>query len=195
MELRHFKKAEKNFNLSWKDGMKENLMGLLAGDYSISLFRGAGIHFHCQKKAKISFSKESNGGIWENWNTIIEEVLITGKNGKPCVMEGNAGSLFHVLDLEQQTKISTTNIDTSFVINETNGVFAHMVVPRLIKHHQPNTILNWRTHLPDIKGVTSGIIFRTAVDDAMKCGIVHTVGHQEPATYPLFLSDRGSKSV
>ena len=44
-EARHLNKAEKNFNISLSDALKENLLGVLAGDIAYKIAPGAGVRF------------------------------------------------------------------------------------------------------------------------------------------------------
>jgi len=194
VELSHFKKADTNFNLSWKVALKESLMGILAGDYSITLHRGAGVHFKFRKQNLVDSVVEENGDRQEKWHSIIEEVFVTKVTGERCQLEGNAGALFHVADLTQQTKDLENHLETSFVIDEMNGLFAQMVLARLIRNRRPDDLLHWREQLPDVKGIDTGVDFRKSVDDALACGIVHIVGLLQPQTSASFLKLEQSSS-
>lgn len=48
-EARHMKKADKNFNISLETAMRENLLGVLAGDVAYKIGADAGVHLRFRK--------------------------------------------------------------------------------------------------------------------------------------------------
>lgn len=53
-DARHLRIAQTNFNITQSEAMRQNLLGVLAGDVAYSLGPGAGIHFDCAKERLIS---------------------------------------------------------------------------------------------------------------------------------------------
>ena len=49
-EARHLARARKNFNIRLRDAMRENLLGVLAGDVAYKIAPGAGVRFRCKKE-------------------------------------------------------------------------------------------------------------------------------------------------
>ena len=59
-EARHLTKARKNFNISFSDAMRENLLGVLAGDVSYKIAPGAGVRFLCKKEELLTVEKDGD---------------------------------------------------------------------------------------------------------------------------------------
>ena len=65
-EARHLTKAEKNFNIRFDAAIKENLLGILAGDVAYRIAPGAGVHIRF-KKEKLLTSEATEVGLNEQW--------------------------------------------------------------------------------------------------------------------------------
>jgi hypothetical protein len=53
-DARHLQLARVNFNITHSEAMRQNLLGVLAGDLGFALGAEAGVHFNCAKEELIS---------------------------------------------------------------------------------------------------------------------------------------------
>lgn len=186
-ELRHLKKAKKNYNIRFEDAIKENLLGILAGDFSYSLYPNAGLHFKIKKEELIGTEKTDEGKT-EQWEAVIEDVYFTDGNGNEVrKLPSQVQQLFVTWDLEKSEHYTDTHITMSYIVPEGSMLFAHMVLVRLLNWQAPiDQAIHWRTMLHGsniVKGIEN---FRVAVQDAMTHKIVKTVVNQIPRTEPEF---------
>jgi Holliday junction resolvase len=80
-EAKHLSKAIKNFNISLDLAMKENLLGILAGDVAYTIGAGAGVQFRFRKDEKVTQNEGNDGSTEELWKTTIDDVAFTDYNG------------------------------------------------------------------------------------------------------------------
>ena len=186
-ELYHMKKAEKNYNIQYGDAIKENLLGILAGDFSYSLYTKVGLHIEIKKEELIK-TEETDSGRTEEWNMVIEDVYFT--NGEGIVVQhlsSQVQQLFVTWDLKESEEHSNTHITLSYMVPESSMLFAHMALVRLLNWQMPrDQDIHWRAMLHGsniVKGIDN---FREAVQEAMEHKIVRTVINQVPQTEPTF---------
>lgn len=185
-----FQKARQNFNIDFATAMSENLLGLLAGDFSYSLSRGTGLHLRFRKEELLQTTK-TDKGFTEEWKMICDDVSFT--NGSKQVFHDlptDVQALFSTWDLQDSEVHTPTHITKSFIAKNEyeTAVFAHMALVRLLDWNLPaGDKIDWRAMLSKSK-IFSGLEdFTKAVQEALKLGIVHHVIHQIPRTQPEFL--------
>ena len=186
-ELKYMKKAKKNYNIRFGEAIKENLLGVLAGDFSYSLYPKAGLHFGIKKEELIS-TEETGDGKTEQWKTVIEDVYFTNGDGQVVhQLPSQVQQLFVTWDLEESEEHTDTHITMSHVVPESSMLFAHMALVRLLNWQAPtDQDIHWRTMLHGsniVKGIEN---FRAAIQEAMEHKIVRTVINQVPRTEPVF---------
>ena len=69
------------FNIRFSDAMRENLLGVLAGDVSYKIAPGAGVRFRCKKEELLTV-EEDRGTVTEQWQMQIDEVDFTIAGGE-----------------------------------------------------------------------------------------------------------------
>lgn len=192
-ELQHLRKASKNLNISFEQAMKENLLGLLAGDFAYSLYPRSGLHIKFRKEDLIEKTPTENGYM-EQWRMVIDDVYFTdGKEHILRDLEPPVQSLFFSWDLEEKERHSDTHILKIFIVGEHSMLFAHMALVRLLEFHLPNDqAIKWRGLLQEFQVLRGIGSFGKAVKAAMDRGIVRTVLHQLPQTHPVFLGENAS---
>ncbi len=189
-ETKHLKKAKTNFNISFGDALKENLLGVLAGDFSYSLGKGAGLHFRFRKD-KLVKEEDKDDEITQEWLTVIDEVTFTDYEGRiRNDLEPQVQSLFTAWDLEEEQEHSATHIKMSFVAQGENALFAHMALVRLLDWElKDEDKIKWRNLLMKENVVKNIGNFSSAVNKALEQGIVHHILHQQPQTIPEFIQN------
>lgn len=187
-DISHLQKAQKNFNISFGSAIRENLLGLLAGDFSYSLSLGSGVHLRFRKDELIS-EVDKDGVIEQQWKMTCDDVSFTDGAGEARRdLDPQTQALFLSWPLEQEEAHSPTHVTMSYVARSDQELFAHMALVRLLDWQLPaDDKLNWRTLLgqsPVLHGVAD---FTEAIKAALRQKIVHHVIHQVPATTPAFL--------
>ena len=186
-EAKHLKKAERNFNISYGVAMKENLLGVLAGDVAYKIGSGAGFHLRFQKEELLSV-EETEQGKSENWTMRVTEVAFTGRGGENVSnLSSDVQSLFTTWDLEMQEDHFEDHIWVRYLAGGDGIQFAHTALVRLLDWQQPeNTRLSWRREARKEK-LNTIVDFRQAVTRALDEKVVQYVLDQVPRTMPEFL--------
>ncbi|MCF7816562.1 MAG: hypothetical protein K9M54_01670 [Kiritimatiellales bacterium] len=183
-DIEHMVLAKTNFNVTFEKAMAEGLLGILAGDFSYSLAKGAGLHIRMRKDELIS---ELQG--CQKWKAVIDDTYHTDGSGQerrdlsPAVQ-----SLFFAHTLEESEIHSATHVHMHFTIGEDKNKFAHMSLVRLLNWQEPtDRSVDWRsvaTRPVTIPGVTD---FEKSAEEAMREKLVTHIFHFKPQTIPRFL--------
>ena len=145
-EINHFSKPFKNYKIDFEKTQQENLMSKLFGDCVIIPYENFGLVFSMKKIKKISEKKKADGSIEIGWQTVMDEIYLTGKDNKK--IEGFNKSVFAVLT-SMRTKEETIETDTHlinrFVPHPNKIQFAQSVPTNLISTLSTSEI-NWLQH-------------------------------------------------
>jgi hypothetical protein len=166
--------------------MRENLLGILAGDFAYEIGEGAGIHFHCDKEKLLS--AENKGSMtYETWQSRIKGVTFTDRDGKPIdAPSSETQTLFGIWDLELKSQDHPDFVRLSFTAAGGGMQFAHMSLVRLLNlSAQDNERLSWRRVARKEK-LTTIADFRGAVETAIGEKVVHFILNHMPHTLPDF---------
>ena len=188
-EIQHLAKAQRNFNISLGNAMKENLLGVLAGDVAYKIASGAGVRISCKKEQLID-TEEDGGTVTEQWQMRIDEVgfMITG--GKMVdELDPDVTTLFTTWDLSERQTPSDTHIDLRFVADNDDGMmFGHMALTHLLHWTLPQgEAINWRHAIRRDSVVSNMTNFQRALERALEQKVVHIILHQQPHTWPHFI--------
>lgn len=184
-EARHLTKARKNFNIPFGDAMKENLLGVLAGDVGYKIASGAGIRFRCRKE-KLLATEEHDGTVTEQWQMRIDEVGFIVADGKGASeLDPDVATLFTTWDLAERQTHSDTHIELNFVPDDDAGMmFGHAFAELDIA---PRCRDQLETRHPARCRRSNMTNFRRALERALDQKVVHTILHQQPQSWPDFL--------
>lgn len=188
-EVKHLTKAQKNFNITFGNAMKENLLGILAGDVSYKIASGAGLRFRCRKEELVS-RQETDGTVTEQWQMRIDEVGFMISGGKPVEhLDPDVTTLFTTWNLSEEQSHSDTHIELRFVAGDNDGMmFGHMALTHLLHWHLPQgAAINWRHAIRRDAVVSNMTNFGRALERALEQKVVHLILHQQPHTWPSFL--------
>ena len=189
-QIEHLKVARTNWNIRLEHALKENLLGVLAGDFSYSLHPDCGLHL-LMRKDELLETVQEEGGFTEQWKMTCEDVYFTNGKGEAVRnLPDDVQSLFVAWPLEERQDHSDTHITMSYVVSQHSSLFAHMALVHLLRFEVPQGQgLDWRSLLHRSQIVRGVEDFRSAVTSAMECSIVRTILHQQPHTKPEFLGE------
>ena len=188
-DVQHLAKAQKNFNITFGDAMKENLLGVLAGDVSYDIASGAGLRLRL-KKEKLIDRNEADSKSMETWQVRIEEVDFMISDGKPVRnLDPEVQMLFRTWEMSKEETHGDTFIDLRFVANNDNNMmFAHMALTHLLHWSLPEgAAINWRHATRRDKVVSNMTNFRRALELALEQKVVNLILNYIPNTWPRFL--------
>ncbi|MDE0330692.1 MAG: restriction endonuclease [Nitrospinae bacterium] len=178
-EARHFKKAHKNFNIRFSDAMRENLLGVLAGDVSYKIAPGAGIRFRFKKEELLTVEKDG-GTVTEEWRMRIDDVGFTIEGGEVAEdLDPEVSTLFTTWDLEERQSHSDTHVELQFVAGNDGMMFGHMALTHLLNWTLPQgRTINWRHAIRRDAVVSNMTNFGQALERALEQKVVRTILHQ-----------------
>ncbi len=187
-EVRHMKKADKNFNISLETAMRENLLSVLAGDVGYKIGAGAGVHLRLRKDKLLSVGK-IDGGYSEQWATTIDDVSFTDREGaRHSDLGGEVQSLFTAWDLEEKEEHTDSHIHLHFVAGDEGVQFAHTALVQLLSWESPHDDRpHWRRLLRKQQVTANVASFSVALDMALKQKVVSHILHVQPHCMPDFL--------
>lgn len=188
-EVGHFAKADTNFNISFTDAMKQNLLGVLAGDIAYKIAPGAGLHLRLRKEELVS-KEEDNGKINEQWQVRVDKVSYTTAGGNRVEnLDPEVTTLFTTWDLTESQTHCDSHIELHFVAGDDDGLmFGHMALTHLLKWPLPQeTTINWRHTIRRDAVVSNMTNFGHALQLALDQKVVHFILHQQPQSWPAFI--------
>ncbi|WP_447826116.1 hypothetical protein [Aeromonas salmonicida] len=188
--LEDFKKSNSNFNLAFENALKNNLLGILAGDFSYSLGVGAGVHVSFNKQELIESKTDNSGDTTENWKMVIDDVYFSTYEGeKTRDLSFIAQQVFFSWDLTEEETHTDTHVTLHNTCKEQSMVFAHMALTRVLNFHSSlqDKSIQWRGILGGGGNIASISNFRSGILENMKKKIVHHVLDQIPCSMPDFL--------
>jgi Holliday junction resolvase len=187
-EVKHLRKAKKNFNIALSAAARENLLGMLAGDVAYKIGAGAGIHLRFRKDRLISIEKSGEGWT-ERWQMTIDDVAFSNYDGTRLTDLGtDVQSLFTAWDLEDHEEHTESHIFQRFIAGHEGMQFAHTALVRLLNWASPGADRpHWRSLLRKEQVVANVANFSAALENAFRQKIVSHIFHFQPHAVPDFL--------
>ena len=188
-EPKHFRVTDKNHNVSWKQAMKQNLMGVLAGDVSFTIGEGAALHLSFRKD-KLVGSENHDGSTTEEWKTVLTDVAFTGYDGErkdnlPIAVQ----SLLMTSDLDKVDDDKGSHIVSSFIATEPRPNFAHRALVDLLNWEaRDEERPSWRALLRAPKVSNSVENLRASLDAALTNKVVQHVFQVHPHEIPDYVA-------
>lgn len=178
-EATNLRRAKKNFNIRFEDALKQTLMCKLAGDFSFSFRKGAGLHLNVQKKGRAGDEIEG----------VIVDAYWTNGDGRRFNNVQGLMPLFLSSYQEQNVTETDSHIAFDYVTtDEHNAQFAHRALVSLLRFSTDRGQLIWR-HVLDESRVPPlvRVELRSAAREALKLGFLQIVANIRPATAPAFI--------
>ncbi len=188
-EAQHLTKARKNFNIRFDHAMRENLLGVLAGDVAYKISPEAGVHLRF-KKEKLIDTEKTDDGFTEQWQMRVDKVGFTSADGKPTdALDDEVTTLFTTWDLTERQIHSDTHIEMQFVATDDDGMmFGHMALVHLLNWSLPDgASINWRHTIRRDSVVRNMSNFTQALQRALEQKVVRIILNQQPQSWPEFL--------
>lgn len=188
-EPRHLKKAKKNFNISLNDAMRENLFGVLAGDFAFKVAQGAGVHL-CFRKETLVEAVKTDNNLRETWQTRCVAITFTGRGGGVVEkVSPEVQALLATWDLETVEEQDEEYIWIRHTAPAEGMRFSHSALVSILNWALPQgESISWREELRTEK-VSTLADFRSATVKGLKEGIVHLILDQKPHTWPDFVQN------
>ncbi|MCP4602343.1 MAG: restriction endonuclease [Proteobacteria bacterium] len=185
-EARHLKKAVKNYNITFEMAMKENLLGLLAGDFSFSFRPGAGIHMKIRK-----LQARDHG-----FDGVIEEAYYLNAKGERHTTVYGLMQLFLCIEQDVSIHEDENHVLQSFVVQTSEQmVFAHRALVTILSTFQKDRgPIRWHRLLKKDSSSSLAISPHRAAHSALAAGFIQYIINQQPVSAPTFLDSSLQKS-
>lgn len=189
------RQADKNFNISFQEAMRQNLMGSLAGDFAFILHPGAGVHLEC-RKVKLIGEQSVKGPVIQDWETVCDRVWFSGADGHELTdFPDELSTLPMSWNLSDRTMETQTHIVQSFVSEADHMEFAHTALIRLLDWSVPRNDELICTSILDRAQTVPGVDdFREIARRGISAGLVKWIIEARPVDLPPFLADVNAAS-
>ena len=186
-ETTHMVQRNKNYNINWQTALQENLLGVLAGDFSYQLGEGVGIHIRFRKTELLETSSLENRT--EEWATVIDDVYYTNnKDERIGAPDARIQAAVMIADLEENTEVTETHIFQHYNAPKDTGLFAHAALVRMLRFRTAEDgKIHWRSHLKDASALKSISGFKETVTQGIEAGLVRYVFTLQPKRKPEFI--------
>lgn len=187
--IESMKIAVKNYNIKFEDAIKNNLLSILAGDFTYSVRENSGLHIRFKKVKLLNSQEEVDGNITENWHMIVDKVTFTNGDGKEVAdLSSNASNAFASFTLEDDETHTETHVTKHFIIKEQHAVFAHMALVDILNFRlRDDNKIHWRQHLGNDVTIESISNYRAGIDECLRKGIIQYIILQQPEHLPDFM--------
>ncbi len=184
-EAKRAKLAVKNYRIDFNTALKENLLGLLAGDFAYRLLPGTAIRMAITKTSE---PDPKTGGF----DGVIRRVWFTNPAGDEVPSLPHLSSLFLIWDDDVIIEDVGGEVIQSFVIQETQGMdFASLTFGKVV-HALADLAgkqVDWQRIVHDAGHLAHDVDrVRQLVTEGAKHGILEALFKQRPLTIPKFLS-------
>jgi hypothetical protein len=183
-EMRHASLSQMNYSIDFSTAMQENLLGVLAGDFSYRLVPGTRLKMRIRK---LTEPDPETGGF----DGEIQDVHFVNSIGKSIPNIPHLSSLFMFWDNETELVEDGNDIVQSFVVSDTRVVeFASRTLRQIVRAFAAihKSRVSWRSIAHDVKhlGHDSGRL-RALVEEGSKHGVISNIWNFRPRTAPSFL--------
>lgn len=187
-DVRHMKKAVKNFNISLNTASRENLLGVLVGDVAYKIGANAGMHLRFRKD-KLVGTEKTEEGYTEQWKMTIDDVAFTDYDGnRRTDLTSEVQSLFTAWDLIETEEHTDTHMQLRFVAGDEGLQFAHTALVRLLNWESPHEERpHWRGLMRKEQVTANVANFSAALEAAFRQRVISHIFHMQPHSMPNFL--------
>lgn len=194
-EFGNFAPSGSRWRIDLNLAMKQNLLGILAGDFFLDLEPGVGLHFVMRKEQILEEIRTSEHTTEQHWRIVVEDAYWTNGRGERMDTDNLLGSLmcfFLALDPEDQGAVDDTHIRQSFVVSkEQTSCFAHRAFVSALQFiGAVDDQTRWRRVLEQEIQPVSYADVRSAAEQGTRNGTVRYVMDQVPRDLPEFLTAR-----
>lgn len=188
-DSRLLSKKMKNYKIDFELAAKNNLMGILAGDFIVILRKGVGLNFKFRKIRKEKTEQTSDGQT-ETWLMRIEDAFFTNGEGQKMTTFG-AGlwALFIASPIEEKQSFSDDYVNQSWVLRQDDSMqWAHKILSIMFEFRQrPEKQIDWQAIIRDYKIPIEFQKVRQAANEGIKLKVVQLILDQQPQIIPDFL--------
>lgn len=195
-EAQHLKCTHQNYAISFTEAIKENLLGVLAGDVMYLLEERAGFHIKVRKEHLIDTNVRDDHSF-QQWHAAIDEMYFTNGLGERCDDLGKGvAQLFVTTDLDEVQKHTDTHIHLSATAGNHGLQPSHRALVELLRWESSNDQeLNWRHVLLRDKPLATMNNFHALLDAGLRKNIVRTILEQRPLTPPDFIATPDARAL
>jgi Holliday junction resolvase len=188
-DIRAMKLAKTNFNITYGEAMRQNLLGALVGDVMFKLSPGAGVRITLAKEKLVTTTpNEDDTGFTEEWKMRVTSVDFLTGGGVTSDLHAETIQILVAANLEPHEAHFDDRVEMNFVVGEEGTHFAHMALIGVLGWERRSLAPgDWRSLLrtPQITRTIEN--FAKALNHALGEGVVTHIFHQQPAELPDFM--------
>jgi Holliday junction resolvase len=178
-ESTHFKRALTNFKAKFIEVMTENLMSLLAGDFSFAFRQGVTLTMRIRKV------RQTDTG----WETIFEETYFTNGNGEKVASAKGVLPMFLCIHQDVDLLDEGTHFIQKYIISQDQAEFASRALSEILQLFTARgSEIDWRNVLQTAAVPEMIKDLRGSAEAAMQSGFLKMLVNQKPRTKPGFLT-------
>lgn len=188
-DIAEMSKAKKNYNINIKHALCENLLGILAGDFSYKVYPDCALSITFTKEDFIEQRHNEEKEKEELWKTTITDVSVyNGKSEKLEKVPVDIQSIFHTINLKEYQIHKGKDITLCFTPENDSMYFAQHAIVKLLNFTIPDDeSLHWRQYIGNNDIYSKVENFYNAAKDAMEQQIVSHIFNIVPHNIPKYI--------
>jgi hypothetical protein len=182
-DMRHATLAETNYRIAFRDAMRQNLLGILTGDFAYQVAAGTAAVLRI---TKLSETNPETGGF----DGRIDDAHYVSRTGERLPDIPHLLWLFTAWENEQRQEVDEEGVTLKFVVPEGDGIeFASHTFGVLVRSFAGHdTEVNWRRLTHEREHFVHGAgRFRELIERCLQHQVVTHVLDVRPADPPDFL--------
>ncbi len=188
-DIRQMKLAKTNFNITFGEALRHNLLGALVGDVAFKLAPGAGVRLTVAKETLISTTQEDGQAYTEEWQMRVSAVdFMKGGGAIAPDLHAETIQILAAAHLDPDERHFDDRIEWEFSAGEQASHFAHMALIGVLawerRAPEPG---DWRALLRTPQVTQTIENFPLALNRALAEGVVSHIFHQQPIEVPDFM--------
>ena len=190
-DIRQMKLAKTNFNITFFEALRHNLLGPLVGDVMFRLAPGAGVRVTAAKEGLVSTTHHDDTAFTEEWQMRISGVeFLKGGGVVAPDLHAETIQILSAANLESRERHFDDHVDLNFIVGEEGAQFAHMALIGVLAWERRTLDAgDWRALLRTSQITETIEDFPKALERALGEGVVHHIFHVQPAERPDFMPE------
>ena len=190
-DIRQMKLAKTNFNITFGEALRQNLLGPLVGDVMFRLAPGAGVRVTAAKEGLLATTHHDDTAFTEEWQMRISGVeFLKGGGVVASDLHSETIQILAAANLESAEDHFDDHIELNFIVGEEGAQFAHMALIGVLAWERRTLDAgDWRALLRTSRITKTIEDFPKALERALGEGMVHHIFHLQPVEFPDFMPE------
>lgn len=190
-DIGQMKLAKTNFNITFSEALRQNLLGPLVGDVMFRLAAGAGVRITAAKEELVTTTQHDNSAFTEEWQMRITGVEFLKSGGVVASdLHAETIQILSAANLESCERHFDDRVELNFIVGEEGAQFAHMALIGVLAWERRTLDAgDWRALLRTPRITQTIDDFPKALKRALGEGVIHHIFHLQPVEFPDFMRE------